>query len=334
MCIRENYENIEKEILSKYGVKACDSLGRDEEEKQCDIRTVFQRDRDRIVHSKSFRRLMHKTQVFISPEGDHFRTRLTHTIEVSQISRIIARALRLNEDLTEAIALGHDIGHTPFGHSGEEVLNRIHFEGFKHNKHSLRVVKYLEKRDNKFGLNLTKEVQDGILNHTGSVLPFTLEGQIVKISDRIAYINHDIDDAIRSGMISLNDLPKDATKYLGKTHSERINSLVLDIINSSQDRNKIYQSEDASFHMNELRNFMFKAVYHSQEVRNAENIEKVNNSIEFMYDFYSNNPDYIPDEYSEVVKRDGVKVAAKDAIASMTDRYAISTYNELKKLDK
>jgi len=221
MIIREDIENREKIILSQYATKACESKGRQIEEEKCSMRTDFQRDRDRIIHSKAFRRLMHKTQVFLSPEGDHFRTRLTHTIEVAQISRTIARGLALNEDLTEAIAMGHDLGHTPFGHSGEDVLNEIHPGGFSHNVQSLRVVDLLESRNSGQGMNLTYEVRDGILNHTGSNTPMTPEGQIVKTSDRIAYINHDIDDALRSGIITINDLPKRSINVLGDTHKKR-----------------------------------------------------------------------------------------------------------------
>lgn len=217
MLIREELEKLEAQILSPYAAKSADSRGRLREEKECDIRTRFQRDRDRILYSKAFRRLKHKTQVFLSPEGDHYRTRLTHTLEVSQIARTIAKSLRLNEDLTEAIALGHDLGHTPFGHAGERVLNEICPHGFKHNEQSLRVVDVLEK-DN--GLNLTWEVRDGILNHTGNTIPSTLEGQIIRYADRIAYINHDIDDAIRGGIISEDSLPKECVKVLGNTSGE------------------------------------------------------------------------------------------------------------------
>lgn len=230
MITRKTIEEREYRELSPYGTRAAESRGRMAEEEPCSIRTDFQRDRDRIIHSKSFRRLMHKTQVFLAPEGDHFRTRLTHTIEVSQIARTIARGCGLNEDLTEAIAMGHDLGHTPFGHSGESVLNRIYPGGFRHNEQSLRVVDVLESGTSRRGMNLTMEVRDGILNHTGPVKPFTVEGQVVKISDRIAYINHDIDDALRSGVIRYEDLPAHCIEILGSTHKERINTLVTDMI--------------------------------------------------------------------------------------------------------
>ena len=218
MLYREELERREYEILSEKATKSAASRGRLISEEKCDLRTEFQRDRDRILHSKSFRRLMHKTQVFLAPEGDHFRTRLTHTLEVAQIARTISRGLNLNEDLTEAIALGHDLGHTPFGHNGEEILNKIHLAGFKHNVQSLRVVDVLENTSSRRGLNLTQEVRDGIVNHTGSKLPLTLEGQIVRISDRIAYINHDIDDAMRSGVIEMKDIPKPSLELFGRTH--------------------------------------------------------------------------------------------------------------------
>ena len=227
MVIRQEIEKLEEKILSPYAALSAKTKGRQNPEEKCSIRTEFQRDRDRILHCKSFRRLKHKTQVFIAPEGDHYRTRLTHTLEVSQISRTIARALRLNEDLTEAIALGHDLGHTPFGHIGERVLDSISKNGFKHNLQSLRIVEVLEGGT---GLNLTWEVRDGIRNHTGPQLPATLEGQIVRISDRIAYINHDIDDAIRANIISIDNLPKECIEVLGKTHRERINTMVEDVI--------------------------------------------------------------------------------------------------------
>src|SRR6056297_736085 len=241
--MREYIEKRELRELSEYASYSRESKGRKYEEKQCDFRTCYQRDRDRIIHSKAFRRLKHKTQVFIAPEGDHYRTRLTHTLEVSQIARTIARSLRLNEDLTEAISLGHDLGHTPFGHAGEEALDQVCEGEFSHNKQSLRVVNLLEKRKEEIpGLNLTKEVRDGIANHTGENKPETLEGCIVKIADRIAYINHDIDDALRAGLIELEDLPQKALKVLGKTHSQRIDTMVRDMIIESENKNEINRS--------------------------------------------------------------------------------------------
>ena len=242
MNIRLRTEEIEKNNLSQYAMHSQNSKGREKFEEKCDIRTDFQRDRDRIIHSKSFRRLKHKTQVFIAPEGDHFRTRLTHTLEVAQIGRTLARALRLNEDLVEAIALGHDLGHTPFGHTGERVLNKLHPKGFNHNEQSIRVVDFLEHKDDRIGLNLTYEVKEGIRKHSGDEKSQTLEGQVVKYADRIAYINHDIDDAIRAGVIRKEDLPEECVEILGKTHGERINTMILDIIKNSMEK-KYYNNE-------------------------------------------------------------------------------------------
>ena len=264
MNIRQVTEEVEEKTLSKYASLSSNSKKRRIDEEKCTIRTEYQRDRDRIIHSKAFRRLKHKTQVFISPEGDHYRTRLTHTLEVSQISRTLAKALKLNEDLTEAIALGHDLGHTPFGHTGESVLNEIHSTGFKHNVQSLRVVDFLEHKRGKRGLNLTYEVRDGILNHTGNNDPVTLEGQIVKIADRIAYINHDIDDALRARLLTEEELPKDCIEILGSSHSHRINNMILDIIKNSIDNDKIIMSEKVKYHTLKLREFMFDKVYLSK----------------------------------------------------------------------
>lgn len=255
---RKQIEEREFETLSEYAFKSANTQGRENYEEKDFIRTEFQRDRDRIVHNKAFRRLMHKTQVFLAPEGDHYRTRLTHTIEVSQIARTIARGLGLNEDLTEAIALGHDLGHTPFGHNGERILNLIHEGGFHHNEQSIRVVESLENGKSRRGLNLTKEVKDGILNHTGSKKPITLEGQVVKISDRIAYINHDIDDALRSGVLKESQIPKECLDVLGYTHSNRINFLVTDMIKNSLNKNGIYQSEEAKSTNSSLFTFLFR----------------------------------------------------------------------------
>lgn len=329
MNIREITEQIEKDTLSKHSCKSIDSKGRGLPEKQCDIRTVFQRDRDRIIHSKAFRRLKHKTQVFLSPEGDHYRTRLTHTLEVAQISRTIARALRLNEDLTEAIALGHDLGHTPFGHCGEQVLNRIHAGGFKHNHQSLRVVEQLEKRGyKKASLNLTWEVKDGILNHTGENLPSTLEGQIVRLSDRIAYINHDIDDAIRARVLKADSLPKDDIKVLGDTHKERINTMIRDVIKQSTDNDKILMSDEIYYHTNRLRDFMFQNVYFNKKAKKEEN--KVHNIIIHLYDFFCKNPNKLPNEiYDGVESTNNVDEKVKDYIAGMSDRYAVNKYLDI-----
>ncbi|NLP31237.1 MAG: deoxyguanosinetriphosphate triphosphohydrolase [Clostridiales bacterium] len=329
MILRENIEKRELEFLSPYATKSSESKGRLLEEKACDFRTDFQRDRDRIVHSKSFRRLMHKTQVFLSPEGDHFRTRLTHTLEVAQIARTIARSLALNEDLTEAIAMGHDLGHTPFGHNGEEFLNKRHKKGFKHNIQSLRVVDHLESVRNRQGMNLTMEVRDGILNHTGDQIPFTLEGQVVRFSDRIAYINHDIDDALRSGVIKQDELPKDCLKVLGEDHSTRISTLVSDIVNNSDNKNKITMSEEKLYYMDKLRNYMFENVYHSKIVKKDEELNKIKTMIYTLYDYYEEDPDRLPDEKKEMIAQYGVEEIVKDHIAGMTDRFAVNLFKKL-----
>lgn len=329
MIRRTDIEKREYEILSAFATKSVDSRGRAREEEKCDIRTDFQRDRDRIIHSKSFRRLMHKTQVFLAPEGDHFRTRLTHTIEVSQIARTISRGLGLNEDLTEAIAMGHDLGHTPFGHSGETILNSIYSDGFRHNVQSLRVVDVLEYNGDKRGMNLTEEVRDGILNHTGPVMPFTPEGQVVKTSDRIAYINHDIDDALRSGVIRTDDLPKDSIMLLGDTHKKRIDTLVKDMIENSDGKPIISLSDEKMEAMNNLRTFMFENVYHNKEVKLAEDISKVDTIVTSLYDYFLENPDRLPDDLLEMKEQYPVDELVKDHVASMTDRYAYNMYREL-----
>ncbi|MHB1393321.1 MAG: deoxyguanosinetriphosphate triphosphohydrolase [Clostridia bacterium] len=324
MKIREITENLEKQNLSKYAALSMDSKGRLTEETKCDIRTDYQRDRDRILHSKAFRRLKHKTQVFISPEGDHYRTRLTHTLEVSQIARTIARALRLNEDLTEAVALGHDLGHTPFGHAGEKVLNNIHPIGFKHNEQSLRVVDLLE--DGK-GLNLTYEVRDGILKHSGSLKPETLEGKIVSISDRIAYINHDIDDAIRGGVLEISSIPTECMEILGYTHNQRINSMIKDLINESLGRDNIVMSSSIMQATNELRKFMFDNVYIGSAAKVEE--KKAKNIIEGLYEYYIQNPEEIPvDGFGKNENSDKERYVC-DYIAGMSDRFAINMFTEL-----
>ena len=268
MSIRENLERMEEISLSPFATLSVNSRGRDREEPQCDIRPVFQRDRDRILHCKSFRRLKHKTQVFLSPKGDHYRTRLTHTLEVSQNARTIAKALRLNEDLVEAIALGHDLGHTPFGHAGERILNELCEEGYRHNEQSVRIVEKLEK-DGK-GLNLTWEVRDGILNHQTSMMPHTLEGKIVRLSDKIAYINHDIDDAIRAKVMSEEDIPLEIRKVLGMTTKERLNTLIHNIIMNSMGKNDIVMSEEIGGAMQDLRKFMFQKVYTNPAAKGEE----------------------------------------------------------------
>ena len=329
MLMREDLEKREKEILSPMAAKSGESRGRAFPEDKCRIRTEFQRDRDRIIHSKSFRRLMHKTQVFLAPEGDHFRTRLTHTIEVSQIARTIARALNLNEDLTEAIALGHDLGHTPFGHNGEDVLNSVHPGGFHHNLQRLRVVDVLEATSSRRGMNLTAEVRDGIVNHTGSGKPFTLEGQVVKISDRVAYINHDIDDALRSGVISMEDIPKTALELFGYSHRERINNMVTDLVKNSDGREEISQSPQFREELNKLRTFMFSHVYKSGRVKREEDLAKVEVVISSLYNYFLRDPSRLPDDLRQVAEEDGVNEAVKDYIAGMTDRFALNIYTEL-----
>ena len=331
MFFRQDIEQREIENLDKRACKSAFSRGRKYDEPKDEVRTEFQRDRDRIIHSKAFRRLMHKTQVFLAPEGDHFRTRLTHTLEVSQIARTIARALNYNEDLTEAIALGHDLGHTPFGHNGEEVLNKIHPGGFKHNIQSLRVVDVLEGNQHRIGMgmNLTEEVRDGIVNHTGRKEPFTLEGQIVHIADRIAYINHDIDDALRSGVIDFSDIPKSSIDLFGASHRGRINSMVIDVIRSSEGKDRILQSPDFKVETDNLRKFMFANVYRNNRVKRDEDLNKVETVIKSLYEYYCENPSLLPDDLREISERDGVNEAVKDYIAGMTDRFALSTYTDI-----
>ena len=328
MATREDIEKREYEYLSVYATKAAETRGRQRQEEKCDIRTDFQRDRDRIIHSKSFRRLMHKTQVFIAPEGDHYRTRLTHTIEVSQIARTISRSLGLNEDLTEAIAMGHDLGHTPFGHSGEQVLARLYSKGFRHNEQSLRVVDVLEFHAGVRGMNLTAEVRDGILNHTGPVTPFTPEGQVVKTSDRIAYINHDIDDAIRSGIITEQDLPDDCVRILGNSHKKRIDTLVRDMITNSENSPIITLSDEKLAAMNKLRNYMFENVYHNAAAKSAEDMARIETVIETLFRFYMKEPELILREYPDLADSD-LEELVKDQIAGMTDRYAETKYREI-----
>ena len=320
-------EEREYEVLSPYAAHAGDSKGRDREEPQCDIRTVYQRDRDRILHSKSFRRLAHKTQVFIAPMGDHYRTRLTHTLEVSQLSRTIAKALRLNDDLCDAIALGHDLGHTPFGHTGERVLNEICPLGFAHFRQSIRVVEVLEK--NGEGLNLTWEVRDGILNHRTSGHPSTLEGQIVRFCDKIAYINHDIDDAERAGILSEEDIPKTYREILGGSTRDRLNTLIHDVIYSSLDRADIRMSPEIEEAMMELRKFMFDHVYLNSVAKTEEG--KVGRMITMLYQYYEKHVDEMPQEYIDLIKKKGQPEprVVCDYISGMTDQYSISKFQEL-----
>ncbi len=324
MLIREITEDIEQKTLSQYALKSINTKGRNEHEQKCEVRTEFQRDRDRIIHSKAFRRLKHKTQVFISPEGDHYRTRLTHTLEVSQIARTIARALRLNEDLTEAIALGHDLGHTPFGHTGELVLDNLYSMGFKHNEQSLRVVEFLE---NKKGLNLTLEVKDGIVNHTGSGMPNTLEGAVVRISDRIAYINHDIDDAIRANIVHVEELPKEHIEVLGNNHKDRINTMILDIINKSLDKPFIKMSGEIEYATNGLRDFLFENIYKGSKAKKEE--IKIQYILRALYSHLVEEPNEIINNMMESLPDEDIHRIVCDYIAGMTDRYALNKYKSI-----
>ena len=329
MILRDDLEMREFNFLDERASKSKNSLGRDVFEDKCSFRTDYQRDRDRIIHSKAFRRLMHKTQVFLAPEGDHYRTRLTHTLEVAQVARTIAKTLNYNEDLTEAIALGHDLGHTPFGHNGEDVLNRIHPSGFRHNEQSLRIVERLECTSKRVGLNLTKEVRDGILNHRGEGIPITLEGQIVKISDRIAYINHDIDDAIRSNVITIDALPTEDLDVLGHSHSERINNLIADLVTFSDGKDEISLSPHFNRALLHLRKYMFEHVYCSELVKREEDMNKVEVVITALYNYFIKHPEKLPELYREVALEDGNATAVKDYVSGMTDRYAISLYSDL-----
>lgn len=325
---REIQEELELRMLDSRAQKAIESAGRRYPEDKCPLRTDYQRDRDRILHSKSFRRLKHKTQVFLSPEGDHYRTRLTHTLEVAQIGRTIARALRLNEDLVEAISLGHDLGHTPFGHCGEDRLNKIHPSGFKHNEQSLRVVDYLERKKNsRTGLNLTEEVRDGILNHGSKGHAKTLEGQIVSLCDRIAYLNHDIDDAIRANVLEESSIPRHLVEILGNSHSSRINKLIMDIIINSEVSNHMKMSVDIEEAFLQLRAFMFESVYYNKEAKKEE--ERAESIVETLYDYFKKNPDQMPVERFEDYKCGDDIEAVKDYVASMSDRYAVNLYKEI-----
>lgn len=327
MTIREELEETELKILSKYASYSRYSEGRDKEENPCDIRTCYQRDRDRILHCKAFRRMKHKTQVFLAPAGDHYRTRLTHTLEVSQIARTIAKALRMNEDLTEAIALGHDLGHTPFGHAGESALNGICEEGFSHCEQSIRVVEILEKKGQ--GLNLTKEVKDGIINHRTSGNPATMEGKIVRIADKIAYINHDIDDAIRGKILSENDLPEKFTNILGHSKNERLNTMIYDIVNNSLDKADVIMSEKIETTMKELREFMFKNVY-SNPIAKSEEI-KAKCMLTQLYDYYLQHIGEMPEEYVWLIedKKEKPERVVCDYIAGMSDQYSVRKFEEL-----
>ena len=323
--IREQLEQIEKDTLSPFATLSSNSRGRVLPIEQCTVRTEFQRDRDRILHSKAFRRLKHKTQVFMAPQDDHYRTRLTHTLEVSQIARTIARCLRLNEDLTEAIALGHDLGHTPFGHACERSLNKLMPNGFAHNLHSLRVVDVLE-RDYE-GLNLTFEVRNGIACHTGEEIPVTLEGQIIRISDRIAYINHDIDDAIRAKMLSNDSLPKECISVLGASHGKRINNMILDVVENSEDYSSIRMSDEVGQATMELRKFLFENIY-VDSIAQAEN-SKACAIVDMLFEHFTKNSNELPEEYQSHIDIYGVQQIVCDYIAGMTDIYAIKLFEEI-----
>ncbi len=328
--IREELEKIEIETLSKYATLSVNSLGRDKKEKECDLRTVFQRDRDRIIHCKSFRRLKHKTQVFLIPEGDHYRTRLTHTLEVSQIARTIAKSLRLNEDLTEAIALGHDLGHTPFGHAGEYVLNELMPGGFEHCAQSVRIVEKLER--NGQGLNLTKEVRDGILNHRTSGSPKTMEGKVVRVSDKIAYVNHDIDDAISAKILKESDIPREVTEVIGSSVRTRIDFLIKDIVYTSYDKNDILMSKKVNVALKKLRAWLFENLYNNNNKKNIAKTEekKAQHVVAKLYNHYIKYIDELPIEYKNLIKNgEKEEQVVGDYISGMTDDFAIYKFNEL-----
>ncbi len=323
MTVRERTQMIEKQILSPYAALSAETLGRDRPEKECDLRTPYQKDRDRILHCKAFRRLKHKTQVFLSPEGDHYRTRLTHTLEVSQIARTIARALLLNEDLTEAVALGHDLGHTPFGHAGERALNELAPDGFRHYEQSVRVVERLENDGR--GLNLTKEVRDGILCHTRGTEAFTAEGRIVRLADRIAYINHDIEDACRAGVITEKDIPESITKFLGSSKSQRISTLIRSVVENTREGN-LRMDPDVQRAFDELHDFMYDRVYLNEYAKREE--KKIPHLVEALYE-YAQKIDHLPEGMRAIAEQEGTSRAACDFIAGMTDQYAISLYRRL-----
>lgn len=313
-------EKREAECLGRYASLSAETKGRAKQSTPCDIRTEFQRDRDKIIHSKAFRRLKHKTQVFFVPENDHYRTRLTHTLEVSQIARTISRALRLNEDLTEAIALGHDLGHTPFGHSGERALDSLCPMGFLHNEQSLRVVDVLE--NNGRGMNLTFEVRDGIANHTGDTSPKTLEGQVVRLADKIAYINHDIDDSIRAGVISADDIPLEFVRHYGDRRADRIDAMIRSVVKNSFDKDRVRMADEDYEMLMKLRQFMFENVYFAPAVKAEE--KKIKHMIPELYEFLIKNPDKLPKEYCDENPHQNVC----DYIASMTDSYCIEKHRE------
>ena len=327
MTIREELERLEHRKLNPKAAFSDQSKGRPrpESEREEDVRTCYQRDIDRIVHSKSFRRLMHKTQVFLQPEGDHYRTRMTHTLEVSRIASTITRALGLNEDLAEAIAMGHDLGHTPFGHAGEGALSKCLGKPFRHNEQSLRVVDYLEK--NGLGLNLSYEVRNGILCHTGDPWPETLEGMIVRRCDQIAYVNHDIDDAIRAGILTNEDIPKEISVLLGHNHSTRINSLVCDMIRTSREAGTVMLSPSMEKALKDLRSFMFERVYRNPVAKGEES--KAQDMLQMLFEYYIKHPEVLPEDFHPQLSFDGMERTVCDYIAGMTDNYAVDKYTEI-----
>ncbi|MGI6093914.1 MAG: deoxyguanosinetriphosphate triphosphohydrolase [Lachnospiraceae bacterium] len=326
MTIREDFEERELELLSPYAAYSKYSKGREYFEEECDIRTCYQRDRDRILHTKSFRRLKDKTQVFLAPQGDHYRNRLTHTLEVSQTARTIAKALKLNEDLVEAIALGHDLGHTPFGHAGERALNAVCPLGFSHYKQSVRVVERLEK--NGLGLNLTWEVRNGILNHRTSGTPATLEGQIVRLCDKISYIHHDMDDAQRAGILSEDDIPITLRMLLGYTTRERLNTFIHDIVENSQGRDKVSMSSQIEEGLAQMRDLMFRNVYCNPIAKEEE--KKAEHMVAALYDYYRSHPDAMSEEYKELI-REGEEESRVvcDYISGMTDQFCMAKFQSI-----
>ena len=327
MTVREELERHEHRKLNPLAAFSDQSLGRprQEPERVEDVRTCYQRDIDRIVHSKSFRRLMHKTQVFLQPEGDHYRTRMTHTLEVARIASTITRALGLNEDLAEAIAMGHDLGHTPFGHAGEDALTRCMGKPFRHNEQSLRVVDYLEKDG--MGLNLTHEVRNGILCHTGDPWPSTLEGMVVRRSDQIAYVNHDIDDAVRAGILTNDDIPRSISDVLGHTHSHRVNALVCDAIRTSREAGTVMLSPEVDKALKDLRSFMFERVYRNPVAKGQE--RKAKDMLQRLFEYYISHPEALPEDFHPQLTFDGMERTVCDYIAGMTDNYAVDKFTEI-----
>ncbi len=325
MTIKSRLEREERERLSRFASLSSETKGRARATHPDDMRTEYQRDRDRILHSKAFRRLKGKTQVFLSPQGDHYRTRLTHTLEVTQVARTLARALRLNEDLAEAIAMGHDLGHTPFGHTGEYALRKLIDGGFEHREQSRRVCEVLENGG--LGLNLTQEVLDGIEHHSGKVRPATLEGRCVHLADRIAYINHDIDDAIRGGVLRQEDLPRRAVARLGATHSQRLSTMITSVVRHSLDRDDVAMEPDVWEELLALRDFMFERVYSRDWAANES--QKAEHIVGELVHYYMEHPSQMPNEYLEIVYREGTQRAVCDYVACMTDAYAVKTYQKL-----